>query len=194
MCDDKGNIIGIVLIAKDITERKQMEEALHHNEEHLRSITENVLDIITVIDKYGTINYESPSVERVLGYKPEELIGGNAFDLIYPEDIPAVMGAITEGTHNPGSPQSIDYRFKHKNGSWRILESVGKVIIDKAGTIEIIPVAPDLLTGMDCSQSAQQIKHMFIDPEGFVARIGTLLTNRQTVNDEVLDLADGRRL
>jgi len=142
--DETGKIYNVIHVARDITRHKQMEDTLRRNEEYFRSVTENVLDIITVLDTNGTINYESPSVERVLGYKPKDLIGKNAFELIHPEDLAGVMGSIAKGIQNPGSAQSTEYRFKHKDGSWRILESVGKIIIDNAGTTEIIINSRDI--------------------------------------------------
>ncbi len=54
------------------------------------------------------------------------------------------------------------------------------------------PAPPAALEGVDCSQSAEQSKHLFIDPEGFVARINELLTKREICSEEVLHLVDGR--
>ena len=142
--DETGKINKVIHVARDITEHKQMEDTLRRNEEHFRSVTENVMDIITVMDTYGKISYISPSVERVLGYKHEELIGKNAFELIHPEDIAGVMDAINKGIQNPGSGQLEEYRFKRKDGSWGVLESMGKIIIDNAGTSEIIVNSRDI--------------------------------------------------
>src|ERR1041385_4436168 len=61
-------------IARDITERKRTQEALKQSEEHLRSLIENATDIVTVLNREGNRVYVSPSVERSLGYRPEELI------------------------------------------------------------------------------------------------------------------------
>jgi PAS domain S-box-containing protein len=71
----------------EIAERNRAEEALRRSEEHFRSRIENASDLITVLEPDGTIRYESPSVERVLGYQPEEMVGKNAFDYIHPDDL-----------------------------------------------------------------------------------------------------------
>jgi len=68
-------------------------EALRQSEERFRSLVQNSSDMITVLDTDGTIRYLSPSIERILGYKPEDLIGKNKFDYIYPEDVVAVRAA-----------------------------------------------------------------------------------------------------
>ncbi|NJD52141.1 MAG: PAS domain S-box protein [Candidatus Methanoperedens sp.] len=135
MRGNEGNILGIVYVAKDITDRKQMEDTLRRKEELFRSFIENALDTITILNRDGTIGYQSPSVERVLGYKAEELIGKIAFEFIHPEDLHRSMSSFNQVIGNPGSAQSIEFRFKHKDGSWRVLEAVGKTMDDKAGLI-----------------------------------------------------------
>lgn len=146
MYGNEGNILGIVYVAKDITERKQMEDTLRLKEELFRSLIENALDTITILNRDGTISYQSPSVERVLGYKAEELIGKIAFEFIHPEDLPGVISSFNQLIENPGSAQSTEFRFKHKDGSWRVLESVGKTINDNAGlsNVQVIINSRDL--------------------------------------------------
>lgn len=81
------------LIAKAarLIERKRIEDALHESENRFRNLIENLTDIISILAPDGTTIYESPSLERILGYKPEELIGKNIFTLIHPEDAPEVI-------------------------------------------------------------------------------------------------------
>ena len=65
---------------EDITARRRAEEALRQSEERFRALVQNASDIVTVLKADGTIRYESPSIVRLLGYPPEDLIGRNAFD------------------------------------------------------------------------------------------------------------------
>lgn len=80
----------------DVTERRRAEDALRGSEERFRSLVQNASDIILVLDEGGTIVYESPAVERVLGYSPEERIGSSAFDLIHPDDRARVARVLSE--------------------------------------------------------------------------------------------------
>lgn len=108
-------------------ERNQMraEAALRRSEEHFRSLIENSSDIITIISGDGTITYQSPSVERVLGYSPAELVGRNVFEYIHPADGSFVQYALNDAEYN----RSLEYRFRHKDGSWRVLETIGKNLL-----------------------------------------------------------------
>ncbi len=115
----------------DIPERQQAEQAQRRMDELFRALIENALDVITIIDAEGVIRYQSPSVERVLGYKPAELIGVNIVELLHPDDVPKVNAAIKamappNGT--PGIAQVVEARLRHKDGSWRILESIAQVL------------------------------------------------------------------
>jgi two-component system sensor kinase FixL len=99
---------------------------LRRENEQLRALIENTSDIISIINEDGTIRYESPSVERVLGYRPEELIGKNVLDFVHPDDIAATVGALKAAFGNAGVAQSTELRFRHRDGSWRVVEVIGK--------------------------------------------------------------------
>jgi PAS domain S-box-containing protein len=103
-----------------------MELELRRENEQLRVLIENTSDIISIINEDGTIRYESPSVERVLGYRPEDLIGKNVLDFVHPADITATVGTLKAAFDNAGVAQSTELRFRHLDGSWRAIEVVGK--------------------------------------------------------------------
>ena len=90
-------------IVRDITDRKRSEEALRQSEEHLRALIENATDIITVLNRDGTRQYVSPSVERSIGYKPEELIGKSPFELVHPDDAAELRQLFIEGKSPTGN-------------------------------------------------------------------------------------------
>jgi len=74
-CDEQGRVLGTVHVAKDITARKEAEDALRQSEERLRFITESVVDVIWQLDRDFRFTYVSPSVKKMLGFTPEELAG-----------------------------------------------------------------------------------------------------------------------
>src|SRR3989442_14337297 len=110
-------------IARDITEQKAAREILREREEYFRSLIENSAEIITVLNCDGTRRYVSPSIERALGYTPDELIGKNAFDLVRADDLAELQQLFTSGVTNPGLVVTKQFRIKAKNGSWRIHEA-----------------------------------------------------------------------
>lgn len=111
---------------------------VRESEGRFRSLIQNASDIITLLEVDGTILYQSPSVERMLGYHPEELIGKNAFDCIHPDDLDQALGAFTRMLAEPESHPSVEYRFRCKDGSWCYLESVGSNLLDDPRVEELV--------------------------------------------------------
>lgn len=112
-----GSPDGFAIYA-DITERK-------HQEERFQSFIDQSTDIFSVLNPDGTYGYLSPSVEPILGYDPEGMIGENAFEHVHPDDRDAVVEAFERALDEPEASPTVEYRFKHADGSWRWLESRG---------------------------------------------------------------------
>ncbi|MCC5659138.1 EAL domain-containing protein [Nostoc sp. XA010] len=127
--DKAWSIICMAGFGGDITERQKAEVALRESEAKFRSLIQNSSDIIGIFEPDGTIRYESPSIERILGYKPEELIGKNAFEFIHPDDILRTSSSFNYLIQNFGATVRVESRFRHKDGSWRFLESTGTNLI-----------------------------------------------------------------
>jgi PAS domain S-box-containing protein len=109
-----------------------------------RAIMENIADLIAVVDAKGYRIYNSPSYERLLGYTPVELQGTWAYDKIHPDDQDRVLCAAKE-TLKTGVGKSLEYRMQHKDGTWRILESSGRVMRDEQGHVQnIVIVSHDI--------------------------------------------------
>ena len=131
-------------IAHIIHEHKRTVAAQLKSEKHFRSLIENSLDIITILNADGTIRYESPSVERVLGYEPSELVGKSAFELIHPDDIWRVLEIFNTGVLNLNYSGCVEFRYLHKDGSWRVLEAKGKNLLAEPGVAGVIVNSRDI--------------------------------------------------
>ncbi|HWN20364.1 MAG TPA: PAS domain S-box protein [Gaiellaceae bacterium] len=124
--DETGAAAGIVTIGEDVTERRAAEEELRAREEHFRSLIENATDVICVLSLDGVSLYESPAVEGVLGWTPDELIGRRNFNLHHPDDANHVRVAF-DAIHAGESVPPIKCRLRHKDGGWRDVETVGQL-------------------------------------------------------------------
>jgi PAS domain S-box-containing protein len=91
----------------------------------VRPLLEHTSDIITVLTADGEFVYVSPSVQRVLGHEPSRLLRHNAFDLVHPDDLGMLGPRIAQGLDQPGTPQQVECRVRHADGSWRIVEARG---------------------------------------------------------------------
>jgi len=111
--------------------RKQAAE----REELFRFITENAADMIAVVDGSGNRLYNSPSYQKLLGYSPEELRQTKGFEQIHPDDRPKVAAAANEAKRS-GVVRTVEYRIRHKDGHWVLLESTASVVRSKSGAAE----------------------------------------------------------
>ena len=116
---------------------------------HFRMMVENNHDILTIRNADGRIRYMSPSVHRVLGYTQEEMIGSIGFELVHPEDRPAVESAFSDFWKTPGARDSIQYRARHANGTWVSLEVVAYNLLEDPDVRGVV------LNGRDISRRKQ---------------------------------------
>ncbi|MGV8059616.1 MAG: PAS domain S-box protein [Smithellaceae bacterium] len=128
--DEKGKIAGIIGSFEEITGHKQAQETFIRGEEYFRTLIENSTDIIMIVDAKGTIIFASPSVERFIGYTPDEMIGMNAFDFIMPADIQRAFADFAQALLVREESTFNTFRVRHKDGSERILEGLGKNLLD----------------------------------------------------------------
>ncbi len=98
-------------------------------------ITENAVDMIGVIDREGRRLYNSPAYEKVLGYTSDELASTSSIEQVHPDDRARVIEA-AEKAYKTGRGDRLEYRIRHKDGSWRVLESTASAIPGLKGEIE----------------------------------------------------------
>ena len=131
--DDLGLMVALGEHVSVAVSRAQLYTRVRRSEERFRAMTQNSSDLVTLLTATGTIRYQSPSAERILGYHPEELIGQSVFDYVHPDDLARVEMAFAEGLKDPKRRPQAEYRFRHKDGSWRWLESVGSNLLGDPG-------------------------------------------------------------
>jgi PAS domain S-box-containing protein len=142
-------------------------------------LVENALDVITVLSGDGIIRYESASIERMLGYKPGELIGKSFFDFIHPDDVPNVISTLNDGLQIPGCIASLEFRFQHKDSSWRNLETIGKNLLDNPSVEGIVLSFRDITARVQAEKELQQnFEKLRGTLEGTIATLAAITENR----------------
>jgi PAS domain S-box-containing protein len=117
-------------LERENAERRRAEEALRRSEEKFRSMIENASDLVSIVDASGKIVYTSPSAEKIFGYKPEEMIGTNAFAYVVPDQLRKLAQRWEQGVNRPGAAAALEMKITHKDGSLRIIEAVARSMVD----------------------------------------------------------------
>jgi PAS domain S-box-containing protein len=112
--------------AEERARRRLAEMELERREKYFRALTENSLDILAVVNRAGVFQYNSPSLQRVLGHDPQAVVGTKFFEIIHPEDLPAVMRSFEYALEHPQITVTVECRARHRDGSWVYLEAVGQ--------------------------------------------------------------------
>jgi two-component system cell cycle sensor histidine kinase/response regulator CckA len=113
----------------------RIRKQLVQREELFHLISENAADMIAVVDMEGNRLYNSLSYQKALGYSPEELQASSSFEQIHPDDRDRVKKAAEEA-RDSGIGKTLEYRLRHKNGNWLVLESTSSVITNASGEPE----------------------------------------------------------
>jgi len=124
--------------------KAEAEGAVRRSEALFRSLIENSIEIITILEPDWTIRYDSPSIERTLGYRPDERLGRNAFEHIHPDDLVAVREALGRLLLAPGPGTHLEIRFRHKDGAWRWLEVRGNNLLADPNVRGVVVNAHDI--------------------------------------------------
>jgi len=132
--DSHGKVIRFAIIARDITERKKIDDALKQSEERFRDLITTTPDIVWEADDQARFAYISPQVERVLGYRPEELIGRSPFGFVDPAGRAETRAAFDAAIRNNEPFIALDTRWLHKDGHTVVIESRAKPVFRSDGS------------------------------------------------------------
>ena len=144
----------------------------------LRSLVQYTSDIITIMDPSGTIVYQSPAIERLLGYRVEELIGANAFEYIHPEDVERVLGVFTQTLESGGVSPLVEFRFRHVDGSWRDLEAVGNSLLENANVGGMVVNSRDV-TDRKRAEAALRFQKTLLEAQSEASIDGILVVSTE---------------
>ena len=114
---DEPDVAGVVVHFRDITDRKNAQLELQESAARFRSLVQHASDLVVVLDQQARLTYVSPSVVRVLGYMPEEVLDTSGLMLIHPDDV-----GLLPASQEPFPPFTREVRVRRRNGDWAVIE------------------------------------------------------------------------
>ena len=131
-----GDRPAIQVVVRDIGERRRAEVALRDSEERFRSFVESTTDWVWSIDPAGVHTYSNPAVARILGYRPEEVVGQPAFEIMHPDDRSDVEQQFAALAAERRGWRNLVVRWRRKDGEYRFLESSAVPMLGPDGSLE----------------------------------------------------------
>jgi PAS domain S-box-containing protein len=186
---ETGDVEYLSTIMRDISKEKQAEEELKQSEEWYRSLIENSASVYSVVDAKGNAIYQSPSIERVYGWKPEEIKGKPLFERIHPDDLEQIVGGFKKLLENPKEVIKSETRYRHKDGSWRTIDALGANHLDNPAIRGIMITSHDITERKIAEEKLRESEKKFraifdqsaqllaiLSPEGKIIEVNEKIT------------------
>ncbi|MBN2762351.1 MAG: PAS domain S-box protein, partial [Bacteroidales bacterium] len=151
----------ILVVIRDITDRKEAQAALVKSEERFRSILQFLTDIIWIIDKDMVILYESPSSSKVMGYNPGYMTGKKGLDFIHPDDLPVIFRDFTEVLDKANDFIPTEFRARHADGHYVQLEAIASNLLDHKAINGIVVTCRDITERKKAERQLKESEEKF---------------------------------
>ena len=149
--------------ARERAERRRIESELALREKYFRALTENALDILTILSRDGLFIYNSPSVTRVLGYEPRELVGQSAFAYVHTDDLPKARRGFQRSLDEPQQVVRLEFRFRRKDDTWCTLEAVGQNRLEEPEIVAMVINSRDVSDRKQAEDRLRESEQRFRD-------------------------------
>jgi PAS domain S-box-containing protein len=176
-----GDVVQITGVLRDISERKQAEEALQASEQRFRALVEHSADAIALLDAEGRFLYASPAAARINGYPLDDFPGQQALGIIHPDDLPAITAQLQELRRTPGAITTAQYRIIHRNGSIRWIDATAQNLLHEPAVQAIVVNYRDIT---ERKQAEEALQRAYTEVEAQVtARTAELAAANQALRD-----------
>jgi diguanylate cyclase (GGDEF)-like protein/PAS domain S-box-containing protein len=158
---DVETLLQLATLTWDIIQRKRAEEASRRMERHYKALIEKAPDGIVLLSRSGRFQYSSPSAHMIFGYDADDVYDTRPDEATHPEDLPRVMEAISALIEDPTQTPTLQYRFRHKDGSWRWVESIFSNLLDEPGVEAVVINFRDITEHRQVQQAMQESEEKY---------------------------------
>lgn len=180
--DDAGLPTGAVAVNRDSTARHHAQTALRRSEAYFRALTEHASDLVSVVDRDGAIRYTSPAQQSILGFQPGERVGHPALAMIHPDDLDRARAVFDGLLAASDATITVELRSRHRDGSWRVLETTATNLLDEPAVAGIVVNSRDITDRKHIESRLRASEHTMRQR---LQRLTALRTIDQTITGSV---------
>jgi PAS domain S-box-containing protein len=177
--DAEGKTVMTVSVSRDITDKRLTEDAQHLSEQYFRTMIENTSDLISVVDIDGRFRYQNPAVTAILGYALDEQALKRFDEYVHPNDREMIKTAFADVLAGKQAPRPVHFRSRHKNGSWVMLESIGRAALDPHGLPVVVICSRCVDEGMRAEETLRE-SQSYLQAVFNTVQAGILVVNAET--------------
>ncbi len=161
LINDQGTLAGLCTVSTEITQRKRMEAALRRSEALQRKLLYNIGDVIVIIDREGVNCYQSPNIEKMFGWNPEEVVGTSIWDRVHPEDLENAKNFFKWFIQQPDAVKTIESRYLCKDGSYKWVEFTGSNLLEDPDVQGVLGNFHDIMERKQAEQRLRDSEERF---------------------------------
>jgi diguanylate cyclase (GGDEF)-like protein/PAS domain S-box-containing protein len=161
LIDDGTGEPYVLATMTDVSRQTESEVARARSEAWFRALAAHQSDIVTVVGFDGVVRYISPNCERLIGFTAEELVGNSAVENIHPDDIDGLMETLGSQLAGDADQRPVEYRQRHRDGSWVWLEATGTEMPAEFGADAVIVNARDVTERRRADTAAREAANRF---------------------------------
>ena len=158
----RGDVV-VLIACEDITQRRRAEEAVRESAKRFRALIEHAFDVVLLLDRDCGLLYASPSIERVLGYAPRELVGRNGLDLIHPDQLEDARNQFASALVRQDSVFTSERLIQHKHGRWLWTENTMTNLLGEPSVRAFVVNLRDITSRKQAQEALRESEQRFRD-------------------------------
>ena len=158
----QGDVV-VLIACEDITLRKRAEEAARESAKRFRALIEHAFDVVLLLDRDYGVLYASPSVERVLGYAPRELVGRNGLDLVHSDQLEDARKQFAAALVSQGAVLTSERLIQHKYGRWLWIENTMTNLLAEPSVRALVVNLRDITGRKQSEEALRESEQRFRD-------------------------------
>ncbi|MCZ7536420.1 MAG: PAS domain S-box protein [Acidimicrobiia bacterium] len=156
------SVRGVVISIRDVSERREVAEALANTEETFHAVVKHASEIILLLDADGRVQYSSQALTAMTGWRPEELLGNTTEHFVHPDDQPDLFAVTVPAFDVPGAQVTAEFRLLHRLGEVRHCDLLLVNLLDQPAVGRVALYVRDVTERKAAEEARAEVEERFV--------------------------------